>query len=106
MRTMPTKDAMHILADNLKRLIAESQLYNTPGSVARRADVAVNTVKNMLNCKGQPTLGNIESVASVFGLSAWEILHPDPDRARREMEMYSKIAADFIHQARVASKAR
>jgi len=42
--------------------------------VARRASVDPKTVNNMMHARNDPQLGQVESVAGVFGLPAWMML--------------------------------
>jgi transcriptional regulator with XRE-family HTH domain len=61
-----------VLAANLKALMASKGL-NGP-AVAKAAGIGRKSVNNMLNARHSPDLDNVEAVARVFGLTAWQLI--------------------------------
>jgi transcriptional regulator with XRE-family HTH domain len=45
--------------------------------VSKRSGVAPKTVNNMRNARTTSTIENVDKVASVFGLSGWQMIVPD-----------------------------
>jgi plasmid maintenance system antidote protein VapI len=94
------KDIKEVLAENLRDLMDGHRLYNTPSAVAKRAELAVNTVKNILGAKHAATLTQVAALAEAFGQSPWQLLHPDPERAQKEQEAVAKFMADLINRSK------
>jgi|ERR1043165_5327609 transcriptional regulator with XRE-family HTH domain len=99
-KIMISRDIRTVLAENLRDLMDGHRLYNTPASVSRRAELAVNTVKNILSAKHYATLKQVEALAEAFGQSPWQLLHPDPERAKKEQEAVAKFMADLISRSK------
>jgi transcriptional regulator with XRE-family HTH domain len=72
-KTLPPRA---VLADNLKNLMKIRELSGP--QVASKAGVDRKTVNNMINARFNPDLDNVEAVARVFGLAAWQLLRPGP----------------------------
>ena len=78
------KTAKQILAANLQALMNARADLKTQGKIAAKASkaggkkVAQTSISNMLKPESpfSPTLANVEAVASVFGLQAWQLVHP------------------------------
>lgn len=80
-KTKPTDK--QILAANLITLMQrrndlKSQALIAAATRHNGTPVAQTSISNMLRPgrRGSPTLNNIGSVAAVFGLEAWQLLHP------------------------------
>jgi hypothetical protein len=43
-----------------------------------------------------PSLENIFKLAATLNVEPWELLHPDPEKAKREREFYERIEKDFM----------
>jgi AraC-like DNA-binding protein len=67
-----------VLADNLRRLMDHHyrESTNRPKTLAKDAGVSLSTVQRILARETGATLDNIESLAGVFHLSAYQILVP------------------------------
>lgn len=99
-----SKTAKQVLAANLRALMGGDPGLNSQTKIASRAQkaggkkVAQTSVSNMLNPNSRisPTLENIEAIACVFGLQAWQLLHPTlGDRS---------TATDIINRIHSASR--
>lgn len=104
------KTAKQILAGNLKALMEARPELNSQPKIAAKASkaegrknkVAQTTVSNMLNPNSvtSPSLRNIEAVASVFGLQAWQLLHPTLGNETVAAEVVARlVAAPKKHQS-------
>lgn len=95
------KTAKQILASNLSALMAMREDVKTQQKLAAKASkaggrkVAQTTISNMLNPEENPspTLRNIEAVAAVFSLQAWQLLHPTLGDQEAAAEFVAKLAA-------------
>src|SRR6185369_2090436 len=61
-----------VLAANLKALMAAKGM-NGP-AVAKASGVSRKSVNNMLSARHSPDLDNVDAVARVFGLTAWQLI--------------------------------
>ena len=106
-----------ILSKNLRFFMkAEGCLYPNANALGKAADVAANTVRNMLDPEkrtvtaekplGYPTLDNLEKIAKKLNLEVWELLHPDIEQSIRERKMYQSIQADYAKIAKNGSPAK
>lgn len=78
--------------------------------------VSQKTISNILsaNLRDGPDLesvpaASIEVVAQLayaLGMHPWELIHPDPEKARREHSMYLKIEQDFKLLPAIGQKRR
>lgn len=70
-----------VLADNVKRLMDAHfrDKPNRPKSLAAAAGVSLSTVQRVIESKTGASLDNIEAIAGVFHLSAYQILVPNLD---------------------------
>lgn len=89
-----------LLAANLKKLMDANPEYGNPSKLARAAKLDQKTADRMVKSENESTLGNVEKVAKVFGLTAWQLLTPNFDATNPPMlaaesqalrEMYKKI---------------
>lgn len=98
-----TKSARIILARNLKKLMDGSKDLSSQSAIARKAKpkVAQTTIGYMLkpdSIVGSPTIEKMEAVAAVFGLEAWQLLHPsmgDHVLKEGELELYRRLREDL-----------
>lgn len=74
------------LSRNLRTLLAASGL--TSPEVARKAGVDAKTMNNMLNGRYDPRPEKVDQVATVFGLTGWQLLIPG-------------LSAEILHNGRV-----
>lgn len=67
-----------VLADNVKRLMVRhyKESGSRPRALAKDAGVSLSTIQRILAREVGATIDNIESVAGVFHLSAYQILVP------------------------------
>jgi transcriptional regulator with XRE-family HTH domain len=79
-------DAREILSKNLKKLMATHPRYNDRESVQNGCGVSARTIGHMREGKKNPTLANIEAVARLFKLEAWELLIDHGEARRRILE--------------------
>lgn len=87
------------LAKNIRALMHMQGLGT--GLIADRAKVDPKTVNNMVNARFDPRLSQVEKIANVFGLTAWQLLAadlegkaPDSAAALRLLEHYSNAQDD------------
>ena len=98
-----------ILAANLNRLKRDhpKDLGSQP-RIATKAKVGQRTVGRALKAEASTTIGSIEKIADAFGLEAWQLLHPNLDRAldkvgARELTAQQPLAIYDIDQQTVAT---
>lgn len=98
---------MEVLARNLKA--AMERHYDgvvNQSALARDSGVAQKGISNYLSAnkpENKPHLDDIPSpsletlckLAEALNIEAWELLHPDPEKARREQQFYERIEKDF-----------
>lgn len=87
------------LAKNLKALMRMQALGT--GLVADRSGIDPKSVNNMLNARFDPRLSQVEKVANVFGMAAWQLLAfdlegkaPDSSQTLRLLEHYTSAQDD------------
>lgn len=97
-------DINYMLAKNLEAAMKRKFDGEVNQSeLARLSGVSQKTISNILSAlvatpgeKGHSTtLSKIEPIAKALGVELWELVHPDPDKARREQEFYKRIEEDF-----------
>lgn len=71
-----SEDARGALSQNLRALMAGSRTLTDRPTLAKRSGVAARTIGSMAQGDGNPTLANVEAVATAYGLELWEILNP------------------------------
>lgn len=74
----------HVLAENVAGLMALhfKESRNRPKALSVRAGVSLSTVQRVLGAKTGASLDNIEAIAEVFDLSAYQLLIPALEIAR------------------------
>lgn len=82
-----------IVAANIKALIEKHE--TTAPRVADQAGVDRKTLNNMLNGRFEPNLTNVEAVANVFGLSAWQLLRHDLHDSLVKASVVDTLIDDF-----------
>lgn len=99
---------VQIVAQNLRKAFDHQKRFESQRALAKDADVAPNTVKNLMDPseraptkRGEtaPRLDVLERIANSMGYQAWELMVEsfDPDHpfdrpiTKREAEVYSKI---------------
>lgn len=95
------KTAKQVLAANLRALMDGTPELDSQMKIAARAQkaggkkVAQTSISNMLNPNSRvsPTLENLEAVASVFGLQAWQLLHPTLGDHSAAAEIVNRISS-------------
>lgn len=83
----------------------ESCPYRNPNSLGLAAQVAPNTIRNLLDPskrtttrdkpEGYPTLDILGKIAHKLSCEVWELLHPDIEKSIREREMYLRLEQNF-----------
>lgn len=66
------RHAIEILAENLRALMKHHEYTMT--SLAAKAGVDKNTIRNILRHANAPQLDKLESIAKVFRLDVWQLL--------------------------------
>ena len=75
-------------------------------ALARDAGVSQKTISNILSANGQksdaelneipaPSIVVVEKLAVALNLFPWQLLHPDPAQAQREMDFYRKVEENY-----------
>lgn len=87
------------IARNLRVFMDRSQ-YSNPSRLAKPSGVAANTIDYLLhpekrtlsgaNTDGSSKVGLLQKVVAPLGRELWELLHPEPELARRERLLYDK----------------
>lgn len=81
---------LEILSANLKRLMLHAENPSSGPAVEKAArllglSIGRTTVTRYSHAAGNPTLDHLEALAKVFGVEAWQLLHPtlgmDPQRS-------------------------
>jgi hypothetical protein len=76
----PRSDALVVLAANIRSHLKHYKM--SPEALAAKAkeqsgdDITGKTVRRILKLGNEPRLINVESIAKVFGLEAWQLLIP------------------------------
>lgn len=81
------KNATAILADNLNRYIGAGKMFSSNEAAAARSHVGRSTIDRARKGEVSVRVDNLEQLAKAFGLSAWQLLHPDPDALRRDTDI-------------------
>lgn len=90
-----TSQLSQVLADNLRRLLANGAAHGLPtnqSELARRSGVSQKTISNWLDpSRGvEPVLGKLAQVAQVYKLDPWQLIlqHlPDDWEAIRQLRL-------------------
>lgn len=101
------KDLNEIVAYNLGYFMGRHQLYKNPNSLGKAAEVAPNSIRNLLDPKkrtvttgkpvGYPTLDTLQKIALKLGCEVWQLLHPEIEKSIRQQEMYLQIEKNYKH---------
>lgn len=75
------KNIIKILAKNLSRLCDKPQGMSIV-EVGRRAQIGKSTIDRVKKGETAVRIDNLEDIARVFGLEAWQLLYPDLDAKR------------------------
>jgi transcriptional regulator with XRE-family HTH domain len=81
------------VAANIQALIEFNK--TTAPKVAEQAGIDRKTVNNMLKGRFEPNLTNVEAVAGVFGLSAWQLLRPNLKNDLVKSSVMDRLISDF-----------
>jgi transcriptional regulator with XRE-family HTH domain len=102
---MKKADINQILARNLKAAIERKYGEINQSQLARDSGVPQTTISLILTperrtplASGElpsPTLSKIAALAAKLDVNLWELLHPDPAKARREQDFYEKLEENF-----------
>ena len=81
--------AAEILSANLRRLMLEAGNPSSGPAVDRTAKslglrLGRTTVARYTHADGNPSLDHIEALAKVFGVQAWQLLHPEMGKGLEE----------------------
>lgn len=104
MRTTP-KSAAEILADNLRRLMAQgvpAGLPTSQASLARKSGVAQKTISNWLAPERgiSANIDKLDQVATVYGLELWQLFVPG---LPAERDAAASLAGLVHHCLRIGS---
>ncbi len=79
--------AREILNSNLRALMAAHPILKDRKAIKARTGVSPRTIGYMLQPEvGNPTLANLEAVATAFHLDVWELLMPGLDISNVQMK--------------------
>ncbi|WP_427937002.1 hypothetical protein [Achromobacter marplatensis] len=74
---------MKILADNLNRLIGPGKKFASNEAAAAASGVGRSTIDRVRRAEVALKVDNLAELARACGLEPWELLHPDPENARK-----------------------
>lgn len=103
-------DMKHVLADNLKRLMAHRYGEENQSELARESKVSQATIGRIMRQEVSAGVVNIAKLARAFGLNAWQLTVPDldpksPPVLRKlnatEEELYRRIATAATELAKL-----
>lgn len=102
---MKKEDISQILARNLAEGMQRKYGAVNASELARASGVPQTTISLFLRPDRRiplksgempsPTLSKVSALAEALDIETWELLHPDPERAKREQEFYRRIERDF-----------
>lgn len=94
------KSAHEALADNLKRLMDHEGW--SQADLERKAGVAQTTISNMLDTERcvSSTMRNIERVAAVWKLEAWQLLIPDQPIDILKAQSLRNVVTSYTHMSK------
>jgi transcriptional regulator with XRE-family HTH domain len=75
---------MKILADNLNRLIGPGKKFASNEAAAAASGVGRSTIDRVRRAEVALKVDNLAELARACGLEPWQLLHPDPDNARKQ----------------------
>ena len=89
----------HIVATNLKALMAASAGLGTQCALAKASGIDQKTISRILNAKNSPSIDVLSSISDALGLQLWQLLVPNIDPknlpvcelTRVEIELYKKL---------------
>lgn len=73
----PPSKVLKVLAENLKRCIAEHKELNTEPKLASRAKIDQKTVYRITHLQNEPSIDKIEKLAKALDLEAWQLMVPN-----------------------------
>jgi transcriptional regulator with XRE-family HTH domain len=83
--------ARQTVARNLRDLMDKSPDLRSASALARRSGVHQTTISLILREKQGTSIDHLEKLAHALGVQTWVLLHPTPQIAGREAELYSKL---------------
>lgn len=72
----PPSKVLQVLAENLKRCIADHKELNTEPKLAARAKMDQKTVYRITHLQNEPSIDKVERLAKALGVEAWQLLVP------------------------------
>lgn len=81
----PVDPAKLLLADNLKRLMADSRDLKTIKQLSAASGVSTGTIDRLRNAQVAAGIDSLRLLASAFGLEAWQMLVPNLDTVNHPM---------------------
>lgn len=104
---MKKEDVNQILARNLAAAMQRKYGQVNGSELARVSRVPQTTIALLLRPERRvplksgelpsPTLSKVAALAAALDVQVWELLHPDPDKAKREQDFYRRLERDFLH---------
>lgn len=89
------KNVVQVLAENLSRL-CDGPKGMSILEVGRRAQIGKSTIDRIKKGETAVRINNLEDVAQVFGLEAWQLLYPNLSRIHPPTEV--DIKQDFSEE--------
>jgi transcriptional regulator with XRE-family HTH domain len=80
LRGMGKKQALTVLAQNLRALMTGDSTLSSSPKLAAKSGVGQHTVNNLEKARHDPKLSTIEAIAHAFGLEVYQMLVPSDDR--------------------------
>jgi hypothetical protein len=99
-----------ILARNLKAAMERhygGEVNQSQLSRDTKGVVSPKTISNYLAANRLPagdlevesahsaTISNLAAISDVLGVEVWQLIHPNPDLARRQQELYERMQSEF-----------
>lgn len=94
---MADLSALHVLAENLKKLMAANEPLNSQGKLGKKAVVDQTLIGRVLREGSHPRLDNIQAIAKAFKLQVWQLLYPGltPGRPPQKLPELSNKALEL-----------
>ena len=96
----PNMDIKLVVAQNLGKLMSDSQSLDTVKKVSARSGVGFGTVRRARNGDGNTTVENIAAIAKAFGVKACDLLS-EPGKSESALPAPIKMIPKSTRQTRV-----
>jgi transcriptional regulator with XRE-family HTH domain len=78
---MKKRTAGEVLADNLKRIMATDQEFDSDRKLAKASGVSHKTINNILNGRHDVQISNVEKIAKALQIDTYQLMCPHIDAA-------------------------